>query len=969
MSATSDRLAACAAVLTILLAGSTFLAGGCHDGSDGTPGQPGPPGPPPPPGDTTAPTGLQRGEEPPGIVADIALVAGATGDDGTFQVGDPISVTFTLERADGSTWALGEMAHARALVSGPTFNYQRVLPERDDVAELAISNPDGSFTYAFSDPIPALYAPPYNDSPAFGTGDGELAGQPLLAGTYTVGLSFVWSYTVDGRPFVQSGEAAADFLLGGATNLAPREVVGQASCERCHVALQSHHGERGLIVQCMMCHTAGAEDPNDPEIAGGTPGVTIHSKVLFHRIHNASHLPSVLGFTTDATGQRDYDADPVPFVVVDGAGAPRDYSFVGFPAWPNRTMPMLRDFMYSSLPPEARAKEDAMRTGVTSCFLCHGDPDGAGPIDAPAQGDLHLAQPTRGACGACHDDVVWEHPYTSNAQTMDPQSTDSDCKTCHEVDGGPLAVQDAHLHPLRDPGLSSGLRFELLALEEAGVHDGDGSIDVGERIEVRFLVTDDAGNEIDGSALDGARAVVSGPMENAQLLLSADVPTAILAGPQPYVMNLPQRRLLEFLGDASAAPGEVFTTAVAPHLDVSGARTVVRVRSGLGAGASVLAASAAASQNFIDVAGASGFERDDFIVLDDGASGREEYLQIQLVDGNRLWFSSPRTPAYAPGLRTAHGAGAPVAEVLLATLTPDVDYDLDPIQGAITELSEFGAGNAVLADYTSDFVLPAVHGPALNDSPALDESWGGWRGKSIVPGTYRAGIWGWTDVVVNFALETNEYRAASPAAWREFRLEGAAQVEPYALIASGESCLQCHQQILFHGGSDRDFDACLACHGTGGAQDLPRYVAAAAPETPDVTVSFRTLLHRIHMGARLDAPAAFQVVGAGSGGYPDNFELNTYEDILFPAMPGAAAECRKCHGEANDAWLAPSARDHPSEQILPVRSWALVCGACHDAADQTAHIEANTSPSGVESCGICHAPGQQWNVELHHTTY
>jgi hypothetical protein len=69
-------------------------------------------------------------------------------------------------------------------------------------------------------------------------------------------------------------------------------------------------------------------------------------------------------------------------------------------------------------------------------------------------------------------------------------------------------------------------------------------------------------------------------------------------------------------------------------------------------------------------------------------------------------------------------------------------------------------------------------------------------------------------------------------------------------------------------------------------------------------------------------------------------------------MPGGVLQCVKCHG--NDAWKLPTNRDHPTEQTAPVRSWRVVCGSCHDSVEAHAHIDAQTAPSGHESCAVCH---------------
>src|SRR6185503_7080699 len=122
-------------------------------------------------------------------------------------------------------------------------------------------------------------------------------------------------------------------------------------------------------------------------------------------------------------GTRNYAATPVAYVV-DG----KDFSSVAFPAWPQGLVPLPRDQGYSALSATDKATEDKIRTGPSNCAVCHGDPDGDGPLTTPAQGDLILSQPSRQSCGSCHDDVGWGQPYTSNGQTMGAQANNANCK-------------------------------------------------------------------------------------------------------------------------------------------------------------------------------------------------------------------------------------------------------------------------------------------------------------------------------------------------------------------------------------------------------------------------------------------------------------------------------------------------------------------------------------------------------------
>jgi hypothetical protein len=428
---------------------------------------------------------------------------------------------------------------------------------------------------------------------------------------------------------------------------------------------------------------------------------------------------------------------------------------------------------------------------------------------------------------------------------------------------------------------------------------------------------------------------------------------------------------LESPGASTGALGDVFNTTYSPHWNVSGATTSVWIRTATAGGNSVAAAATVASQNFIDVASAANFARDDYIVVDDGLVN-EEYLRIQYVDGTRLWFGSTGSTSYAYGLRLAHAAGASVQEVTLSAKTASggaPDYSLSASTGAITELVEFGVGNDVVVSYTTDFVMPSVYPIAINDSPDVDETRGDWTGKPIVDGTYTLGIWTSRTLNLNLYGEVNSYRSASDSANFDFLVGSATSVEPYALISTPQNCYNCHQELTFHGAGRRSFDSCVLCHGTSGAEDRPEYIAANAPATTGQTINFRTMLHQIHMGEELSNAATFAIVGFGSGAYPNNYGVSHFDEVVFPALPGGVSNCAKCHGTGNTAWYEPSDRTHPTDQNAPQKRWVAVCAACHDSTDAVAHFDAQTSSTGAESCAVCHGEGAEWNVPRMHKTY
>jgi hypothetical protein len=910
---------------------------------------------------------LLPSESGPGLSIQILALDGATGATGNFEVGDRIKVTYRMAKDDGTAWRLDEMGNTRAAVSGPTFNYQRVLAQVSDLRDTSVDNGDGTYTYTFASKIPSVYLPPFNDTDSFGPDDGELTDQPLLDGTYTLALWFEWPYSVNGVSYEDVGTETCDFLLGASvTVVVPREVVTTENCNQCHSELQFHGGGRRTNQLCVLCHTAGAEDRNNPDVAGGTPGVTIEWSVMIHKLHNGSHLPSVLGVTTDMTGARVYDATPDPYLLVGFGDNIHDYSDLDFPAYPNAQMPMPRDSGYQDLDPDTEQPlEDDMRRGVTNCVLCHGDPDGGGPLQAPKQGDLAYTQMRRNTCGSCHDDWVIDNLYTANMQTMPVQTSDSSCNFCHGDTGSNLAPRTAHVHPLLNENFAKGINFDIVDVAEAMGGEGDSTIDSGDKLAITMFIRDDMGLEVDPTTLSQRNMAISGPSNNLNVVLPQQaIPAEMLTGSQPFTFIPPMRVYYEIVGVATDAV-DVFTTDLTPHWNLPGHLTEVRVRTGLGVGDTPLDTGVTPAMNFVDVLSAVGFERNDFLVIDDGEAA-EEYLQIQFVEGNRLWFSSPQSQSYAPGPLNSHAAGATVREVTLDLLTEVVDYDLVDATGKITEVMDFGTGNTVIVTYTTEFIVPDSYQLALNAGPDLTDPSGTWADKSTIDGTYSAFFWGKRDLTLELFGETNSYSEGGPGERGDFLVGDTTALQPYDLISSEQNCYTCHVDLSFHGNSRRGWEACLACHGTGGSGDRTRYVAAGAPPTDGVTVNFREMLHKIHRGADLANADTYTVVGFGSG-YPNNFSEHTYEHVEFPNMPSGTQDCASCHGDGNTAWLQPADRDHPLEQVMPVREWAIVCAACHDSTSAVAHIDSQTSPvTGDESCAVCHAQGKDRPVDQVH---
>ena len=127
---------------------------------------------------------------------------------------------------------------------------------------------------------------------------------------------------------------------------------------------------------------------------------TLDAKVFFHKLHMGASLPSVIAGT--------------PYVPAKNSFGTFDYSTVVFPADPG----------------------DPRR-----CEICHSQTTGA------AQATAYLTNPTRAACGSCHDDVNFA---TGVNHPGGPQFDDNQCANCHIPQGEmdfDASIKGAHVAP------------------------------------------------------------------------------------------------------------------------------------------------------------------------------------------------------------------------------------------------------------------------------------------------------------------------------------------------------------------------------------------------------------------------------------------------------------------------------------------------------------------------------------------
>ncbi len=175
----------------------------------------------------------------------------------------------------------------------------------------------------------------------------------------------------------------------------------------------------------------------------------------------------------------------------------------------------------------------------------------------------------------------------------------------------------------------------------------------------------------------------------------------------------------------------------------------------------------------------------------------------------------------------------------------------------------------------------------------------------------------------------------------DFVPSGGAVATTRNVVADGK-CNACHNQLKAHG-TRVDTRLCVTCHNPGS------WVATAGKA--NVTVDFKTMIHKIHNGAALPSVIA---------GTP--YVVNG-TDFSKAAFPQDVRNCTKCHDGTPGAANASAQGDNWKKQPS-----MAACGACHDDVyfgakpDPAKPYQTVAHPGGVmsddSSCALCHAAGK-----------
>jgi OmcA/MtrC family decaheme c-type cytochrome len=295
------------------------------------------------------------------------------------------------------------------------------LQAANDSGGAFTANAVGDYTYTFKTKAPTTFDPTV---------------------THAIGVSAFRNLAEYGTfdEWSEVGNDVFNFVPNGSPVTVTRSVVTTDACNQCHNPLAGHGGSRVKVELCILCHT--------PQTINPDTNLTQDMKVLIHKIHRGSSLPSVVAGTPYRIWHR---------------GAWSDFSTVVFPQ------------------------------DIRNCTTCH--------AAGAAQADNWKTNPSSAACGSCHDDVNFA---TGLNHVNLPVPTDTQCKMCHNS----VAAQDfdasipgAHLIPANSTALP-GLVTKVIKVD--GATPGNAPV-------VTFSVMDKSNRPVDISKITYIRVILGGP--------------------------------------------------------------------------------------------------------------------------------------------------------------------------------------------------------------------------------------------------------------------------------------------------------------------------------------------------------------------------------------------------------------------------------------------------------------------------
>lgn len=324
-------------------------------------------------------------------ISSVPVVDFTVVDHDDFPVTGITQVNFTIAKlipgqdGDSSTW----QSYINRVEQPGTGDWPGSEPRIQATSEnngVLQDNGDGTYRYTFSTDLTSVTSPV------------AVRYQPEL--THLIGMHL--GGAASGANAIYTFQPSS----GRIRNIADRRIVDQASCGSCHgPSLDAHGGSRVDAQYCAACHNPGTTDAQS--------GETLDFRVMVHKIHMGSDLPS---------GE--------PYVLWGFGDSRNDFSDVAHPQ------------------------------DVRNCTSCH---DPANP--ATPQASQILTHPSIAACGSCHDDVNFETGENHIRGVNFPAANDA-CTACHSSGSVAGGILEAHAIPAKLA--SEQFQFNVLDLELQG---------------------------------------------------------------------------------------------------------------------------------------------------------------------------------------------------------------------------------------------------------------------------------------------------------------------------------------------------------------------------------------------------------------------------------------------------------------------------------------------------------------------
>ncbi len=784
-----------------------------------------------------------------GMNVTVALSRPANGTH--LVAGERATVTVTLKDKLGGSLTKADFATMGLYIYGPQETLKTV-----SAVKLLNATADRTKT-------PHHFIDLLTDTNAQGTGNTVTYALQAVsneeAGTYTVAVRVVKK----GTPPVNQAFVLTDFQLGTAT--AEKQIVEKEKCGACHLGADSgqyyfaHVDPSGTnaygspaidsvpVRTCKACHNnEGYAAFRSP----ADPNIRVPDQIVrrVHGVHFGEELLSP------------ENTDPT-------TGVFRDYRGVIFPA------------------------------NVKNCTACHTD-------------DRWKTQPSRLACGTCHDNRWFGDaaaiPKGFVAHKGGPQANDAACVACHGADTGlaPISVKHKVTQIINkiDVGMTAPANGKFYV--------------AGEKPLVTLVIRDDKGNPIDHTKVDTvnfstaslfvygpryeSKPVLTNAAKDGNARLRASATSSIAASGTPKVWNF--------------AAGDTFKIAI--H-----------------------------GNPVQEIAAPVGAQTQDQVV---------DWLKANLADAANLTITANAT-AGSVNIRSNIQGAMSRFEIYNSAVTTKMGWKpggLALTRGGFTPGTTMEPFVVIGNASTSGNNLRKLSDPLDYSDPLVTRNSGNITYplsdvSGLTPGTYMI-----YSYVLPVAGRNPDFASKEGRGFRTFQV---GTETPDKKVAT--NCTNCHGDIIFHldtgpiHSAPFDTDYCKACHdynrsGTGdGFSRVGGTSTSGWGGYGAKPISAR--VHGVHRGLYLDYP---EEIYAGNP--------NIFAEVIFPQD---IRNCSKCHSaDTTGTWKTKPSR--------------VACLSCHDSDKAKTHAALNTvnvtpdpyGPKALETCTICHGAGKEFSPDKVH---